>query len=96
MTGDKESMKRFRVNPEVEITKVDDDLFLVHLGTESIYHLDPVAAGIWRLLDGPMGTDEIVTVLASAFPDVPKAQLREDAGKVIGDLVKKSLLVEVK
>lgn len=88
-------MQRFRVNPEVEITKVEDDLFLVHPQGKSIHHLDPVAAGIWRLLGEPMGTDEIVTVLARAFPGVPKAQLRRDARRVIGELAEQSLLVEV-
>jgi len=85
-------MNTYRIKTEVELTKVDDDLFLVHPGTESIYHLDPIGAGICRILASPATPDEIVVTLRAAFPDVSETKLRGDMEKLITDLVESDLL----
>ncbi|MBT4770153.1 MAG: PqqD family protein [Rhodospirillaceae bacterium] len=85
-------MTTYRMKAKVELTKVDDDLFLVHPGTESIYHLDPIGAGVCRILAEQSSPDEIFETLYSAFPDMDAAQLRGDMDKLIADLVESDLL----
>ena len=71
---------------DVEVTQVEEDLFLVHPEKGAVYHLDPIGAGLWRLLAEPMEMEEIVTVLTAAFPDTPQKDVREDIAKIIAEM----------
>lgn len=73
---------------------VDNDLFLVNPGGETIYHLNGLGAGLWRLLDGSHGLEDAVAVLRDAFPDVDTETIETDVRNLVGDLAERGLLVE--
>jgi hypothetical protein len=73
---------------------VDNDLFLVDRAGEAVYHLNGLGAGMWRLLDGSHGLDDVVMVLRDAFPTVDRKLIEDDVEKLVGDLLDRGLLVE--
>jgi len=79
-------LNRWRRRPAIAETAVDDELFLVHPGTQEIVHLDPPAAALWRLLAEPAGWAEIEAVFAAAFPDVPAERLAADLAAALATL----------
>ncbi len=82
-----------RRNPDIAERAVDRDLFLVDGSGETIYHLNPVAAGLWRLMDGSCGTGDAVMLLQLAFPQVERAEIARDVESVVADLLKRGLLL---
>jgi hypothetical protein len=73
---------------------VDSDLFLVNPGGQTIYHLNGLGAGLWRLLDGTHGLDDAVTVLNEAFPEVDIRTIENDVKTLVEDLADRGLLIE--
>lgn len=72
---------------------VDNDLFLVDETGETIYHLNPIGAGLWRLLDGSCGVQEAAELLHMAFPDVERKKIENDVATLAYDLLRRGLLV---
>ena len=73
---------------------VDSDLFLANPGGQTIYHLNGLGAGLWRLLDGTHGLDDVVTVLKEAFPNVESEAIESDVLALVDDLADRGLLIE--
>jgi len=86
-------MTRFARMPEVIETPVDDELFVVLPGGEEIFHLDAIAAAIWRALAEPAGADELGRLFEAAFPDVPAGQIATDVTTALERLSRDGLLV---
>lgn len=61
-------VQRFEQTPGVILRAVDDDLFLVKPGQEAVFHLNPVAASLWRLLDRPTTMAAASETLSRVFP----------------------------
>jgi len=59
---------------------------------QTIYHLNPVGAGLWRLMDGDCGTDEAIALLQQAFPQVERGVIARDVAALIADLLNRGLL----
>ncbi|UCH73909.1 MAG: PqqD family peptide modification chaperone [Rhodospirillales bacterium] len=81
-----------RRRPGVRERLVDGDLFLVDGAGQAIYHLNPVGAGLWRLMDGSCGSDEVVSLLQEAFPDVEQGVIARDVATITADLLSRGLL----
>lgn len=88
------SGRQFRHRQGLTERLVDADLFLVGPGGQTIYHLNGLGAGLWRLLDGTHGLEDIVTVLKEAYPDVDPAAVEGDVRTLVSDLCERGLLVE--
>lgn len=73
---------------------VDGDLFLVDGAGETIYHLNAVGAGLWRLMDGSCGVQDAVDLLHKAFPDVERETIQGDVAALTDDLLRRELLVQ--
>jgi len=86
-------MTRYARTPEVIETAVDDELFVVLSGGEEIFHLDAIAAAIWRALAEPAGEAELERLLEAAFPDVPARQIAADVTTTLDRLSRNGLLV---
>ncbi|MEX2008742.1 MAG: PqqD family protein, partial [Dongiaceae bacterium] len=84
---------RFVRRPDVAVRELDHELFLVGADNRSIYHLNPIAAALWRLLDEPMPVQEAAGVLCEAFPEIDAARIEGDVGALFADLVERGLLV---
>jgi len=68
------------------------DLFLVDGDGEAIYHLNPIGAGLWRLMDGSCSPDEVADLLSRAFPDVECTVIERDVATITADLLARGLL----
>lgn len=86
--------RQFRHRNGLTERLVDTDLFLVSPGGWTIYHLNGLGAGLWRLLDGTHGLDDAVTVLEEAYPDVDSTVIESDVKTLVGDLADRGLLIE--
>ena len=86
--------RQFRHRDGLTERPVDADLFLVNPGGRTIYHLNGLGAGLWRLLDGTHGLDDAVTVLKEAYPDINSETVESDVNTLVGDLADRGLLIE--
>jgi len=83
---------RYLRRPDVSETDVDGEIFLVEPGSQDVFYLDAVGAGLWRLLDTPQTLVEAKTVFAAAFPDAPAKTLSGDLEVALDALVKRGLV----
>ena len=86
--------RRFRHRAGLTEHLVDADLFLVNPGGQTIYHLNGLGAGLWRLLDGTHGLEDVVSVLKDAFPNIDSRSVEIDVKNLVGDLTDRGLLIE--
>ena len=82
----------YRQNPAIGIVQADDQYFLADRGGAAIHHLNQTGSSIWGLLAEPITQDEIVEILATAFPDADPAQLGSDVSDLLRELLNKNLL----
>ncbi len=88
-------MQRYRRNPAVSETEIDEEIFLVEPKSEEIYYLDPVTSGLWRLLAEPKTLAEAQAVLRDAFPDQDRATVERDVAAAFEDMSGRRLIVTV-
>lgn len=95
MTGGIETggIERYRRNPAVSETEVDDEIFLVEPESEEIYYLEPVTSGLWRLLAEPKTLAEAQAILRDAFPDQDAAAVERDVAAAFEDMSARKLIV---
>lgn len=84
----------FRRFEEVSEKQVEHDLFLVDTVGNSIYHLNGIGAGLWRLLDGTYGLDDAIAVLHDAFPYMERQAVENDVHSLVADLSARGLLLD--
>lgn len=88
------SGRLFRHAAGLDARPMDGDLFLVDPGGVAIYHLNALGTGLWRLLDGFHGLDDVVSILGDAFPTVDGSLIEADVAHLIADLADRGLIVE--
>jgi hypothetical protein len=95
MTGGIETggIERYRRNPAVSETEIDEEIFLVEPESEEIYYLEPVASGLWRLLAEPKTLAEAQAILRDAFPDQDRAKVERDVTAAFEDMSARKLIV---
>jgi len=64
---------------------VQDELVLVHLGTNEVYALNQTAARFWELLVEYDGRDEVVERLLTEF-DVTREELLGEIERLLAEL----------
>lgn len=69
--------------------------FVWRLGEDSMWHLNPVAEAIWRLLDIPGSANDLADALAETFADVARARLLDDTRSLLGAMQDAGLIVSV-
>ena len=85
-------MSRYRRCSGVSETVVDADLYLVAPGSADIFHLDPLAAGLWRLLAEPMDEAALIATMADAFPDADTTRIAADVHSSLALLSSQGLI----
>lgn len=81
--------------PDVEKHVVDGEVFLVCDRSETIHHLDPMAAVIWGQFSEPETVETIEALLCEAFPEQENSLLAKDLNTVVETLFKFELLRRV-
>jgi hypothetical protein len=77
---------RYDQMPGVILRTVGDDLFLVKEGEEGVFHLNAVAAGLWRLLEKPTTLATATDVLRAAFPNADARRVKRDVRNLFDTL----------
>ena len=85
-------MTAYRRVAGVSETAVDADLYLVAPGSQDIFHLDPLAAGLWRMLQVPATDAALTAVMIEAFPETDAAQIAADVARSLALLSGQGLI----
>ncbi|MGN6716590.1 MAG: PqqD family protein [Candidatus Binatia bacterium] len=90
---DQESLEQCRIlpNPEVVAKRLDEELVIIHLGTDQIYSLNSSAARFWELLESGVGVLEAKEQLLEEFA-VSMQELDEDIRNVLKLLLENQLI----
>ncbi len=78
--------RRYSQNPAATEREVDDAIFLVIKGNNTVHHLNRTGAAIWRLMAEPTSIAEAVDIVHQAFPDVPVKRIETDVKTIIKGL----------
>jgi Coenzyme PQQ synthesis protein D (PqqD) len=81
-----------RANSEVVARRMDEQVVLVHLGTNRIYTLNPTGARFWDLLESGLDRHAIKTALLAEF-EVGETQLDAEIEALVAELSDQGLLV---
>ena len=90
--GDMAGEVRFSRNPAIIKRQIDDTIFLVHPRDDTIFYLNPLSAGIWRLLAQPTTAAETIRIVQQAFTDTPPEQIASDVQSLFDELKRKDLI----
>jgi len=82
----------FAQAPGVTLRAVENDVFLVKPGAAAIFHLNPIAAGLWRLLEQPTTLAAATDALRQAFPDADARKVKRDVRVLFGALQEEGLI----
>ena len=86
---------RFQSNPEVIDTVLDEgEATLMHMETKLTYALNGTALRIWDLLKQGCTIDEIAEEMHEGF-NVARERVREDAEKLVKDLLAFKLIAPI-
>jgi hypothetical protein len=77
---------RFTQAPGVTLRVVDNDIFLVKAGDAAIFHLNAMAASLWRMLEQPTTMATAINAVRQAFPAVDPRRVKRDVREVFGTL----------
>jgi coenzyme PQQ biosynthesis protein PqqD len=75
------SHKPIRI-PEFRLEKMDNELLLFNSKSTNVLYLNESASVIWQLCDGQRSVDEIITLLASTYPEAADS-IRSDVQETI-------------
>lgn len=90
--ADKSCARRVRQAPGVYLKRVDGDLFLIRHEQDGVFHLNPIAAALWCLLEHPATIEEAVSVLHDAFPEADPRQIKRDVRSLFDRLHRARLI----
>ena len=82
----------YRQTPGIHLRDVDGDLFLVRSKQDGVFHLDPIAAALWRMLERPTTKAAAAGLLCEAFPSVSRDRIARDVGKAFDALRRGGLI----
>jgi hypothetical protein len=90
---DQESLEQLRIlpNPEVVAKRLNEELVIIHLGTDQIYSLNSSAGRFWELLESGLGVLEAKKQLLEEFA-VSMQELDEDIRNVLKLLLEHQLI----
>ena len=80
-----------RVASDVVARRLDDEVVLVHLGTNQIYSLNATGGRYWELLEEGLGHEIIVRRMREEF-EVDEATLEREIATITADLRRAGLV----
>ena len=86
---------RYRQSPNVSVTVVEGDTFLVPPGEDDVFYLDAVSSGLWRALQEPGTLAELQATYRAAFPERDGAAVDRDVATAFEALRARGLVVSV-
>ncbi|MBT3333556.1 MAG: PqqD family protein [Rhodospirillaceae bacterium] len=80
-------------SPGVKERSSQGRTFLVAPDTGARHDLNSLATVIWRQFNEANSVDEIMSLLAAAFPDEVPAKIADDLNDLVEELLRKNLLM---
>lgn len=80
-------------NAGITERKVDDVIFLVNPDNDALYHLNPVGAALWRLLEDGTTGKEAADIICQAFPDADPTTVKMDIVKLLSEFYAHKLVI---
>lgn len=91
-----EDSGQIRRTPGITERGAEGERFLADRNGAAIHHLNPLGSAIWEMLAEPIADDEVIELVADAFPDVGAARIDDDVRAFLGDLRTKGLVVDAR
>lgn len=91
-TSQKKLKDSFVQNRQAKKITIEGETFLTSPDGKAIYHLNPIASGIWALLAGPISEKDAVSTLTTAFPQIKKATIEKDVRKIFKTFISRRLI----
>lgn len=82
----------FVQNRVVQKIRIEGENFLTSPDGRAIYHLNQIGSGIWELLTEPTSKEDIISIMATAFPDIEMSIIEEDVTKILNRFRLKGLI----
>ena len=83
---------KLRPNPDVVYRRLEDEVVLVHLGTNGIFALNSTGARLWQLIEQGHDEAEIRARLLQEF-DVTPSRLNREVDSVLAELAHEGLVI---
>lgn len=91
-TGVDTGEARFGRNPQILERQIEETVFLVNPEDDTVFYLNPLSAGIWRLLAQPICPAEAVDIVQQAFPDIAPEDIAADVSALFSELEDRDLI----
>lgn len=85
-------MTRWRRHPNATTTTLDGEAFVVRADTDTILRLNPTATALWNALTETANREDLLSLFAAAFPDQPRARLRDDLDRTLAALAETGMI----
>ena len=72
---------------------LEGDLIVMNTETFEVVTLNATAQAVWEVLANPVDVDDVVAIFAEAFPDMERAELRDDIEGILQTLLDAELVV---
>ena len=82
---------QFSPSTDIEMEELNDELIFFNPATGGSHHLNGTAALIWRLIEQGHSQDEIINLIAEAYPD---ADVAADIKTVFEQLLESGLIYQ--
>ncbi len=86
------SRENFIRRPDVLLRQGQGEFFLVQETGDEIFHLNALGRAVWELLAEPLSETEAIGLIASVFPDTPRARIECDVVNLFTAFRKNELL----
>jgi hypothetical protein len=77
--------------PGIVVEELDDEICLYRSDIDEVLVLNQTAADVWRLADGTLDVDELISCLAQAY-SVGPAEIHPEVVAVVANLVDRGYL----
>ena len=76
----------------VNIRDLDGEIFILDERNNRIHHLNITASAIWRYLEIPASSKEVIAVFRSLYPDEDQHQLKKSIRTSLAWMLRKGIL----
>lgn len=82
----------WRRRPDIDLTRVEEDGFIVEPDTQAVFHLNGLGRALWEALARPHTEDELAAAVVATFPDADADAIAGDVAKFLARLRKARLI----
>jgi len=87
-------MLRYQRNSKTISGRLSDELVMMNIEKGKYFSLNPVATRIWDLLETPLTTEELCSLLREEY-EVDIEQCRADVTEVLKKMIKMEIIMKI-